>query len=128
MRRGNLLVSATFQFDLYINECFASQCHHSTKKQFPTFFLFNTAISAIKRKQRRVELDLLLIFLSREMVALLMVKCNLTEAEVLAAEQEFNAANPSGVIAKEKFILSMQVTINVWLTVVKRYKIPLFHI
>ena len=53
------------------------------------------------------------------MVALLMVKCNLTEAEVLAAEQEFNAANPSGVIAKEKFILSMQVTINVWLTVVK---------
>ena len=55
-----------------------------------------------------------------------MVKCNLTEAEVLAAEQEFNAANPSGVIAKEKFILSMQVTINVWLTVVKRYKIPLF--
>ena len=45
------------------------------------------------------------------MVALLMVKCNLTEAEVLAAEQEFNAANPSGVIAKEKFILSMQVCV-----------------
>ena len=33
-----------------------------------------------------------------------------SQVEVLQAEVEFKAANPSGVISKEKFILSMEVT------------------
>ena len=40
-----------------------------------------------------------------------MAKCELTETEVLEAEKNFIAANPSGVISKEEFILSMKVTL-----------------
>ena len=40
-----------------------------------------------------------------------MAKCELTEIEVLEAEKNFVAANPSGVISKEEFILSMKVTL-----------------
>ena len=48
----------------------------------------------------------------REMIELLMAKCELTETEVLEAEKNFIAANPSGVISKEEFVLSMKVTLD----------------
>ena len=41
-----------------------------------------------------------------------MAKCELTETEVLEAEKNFIAANPSGVIFKEEFVLSMKVTLD----------------
>ena len=50
------------------------------------------------------------VFFVREMIELLMAKCELTETEVLEAEKNFIAANPTGVISKEEFILSMKVT------------------
>ena len=46
------------------------------------------------------------------MIELLMAKCELTETEVLEAEKNFIAANPSGVISKEEFVLSMKVTLD----------------
>ena len=52
------------------------------------------------------------MFVRREMIELLMAKCELTETEVLEAEKNFMAANPSGVISKEEFILSMKVTLD----------------
>ena len=45
----------------------------------------------------------------------ILAKRNSHQAEVLEAENEFKAANPDGVISKEKFILSMEVIIiSVW--------------
>ena len=45
----------------------------------------------------------------------ILAKRNCHQAEVLEAENEFKAANPDGVISKEKFILSMEVIIiSVW--------------
>ena len=41
-----------------------------------------------------------------------MAKCELTEMEVLEAEKNFIAANPSGVIFKEEFVLSTKVTLD----------------
>ena len=52
------------------------------------------------------------VFFVREMIELLMAKCELTEIEVLEAEKNFIAANPTGVISKEEFILSMKVTLD----------------
>ena len=64
--------------------------------------LFNYAVNATKQQCLFV----------REMIELLMAKCELTETEVLEAEKNFIAANPSGVISKEEFILSMKVTLD----------------
>ena len=70
--------------------------------------LFNNAVNA-NRCPFPLNIN---VFFVREMIELLMAKCELTETEVLEAEKNFMAANPSGVISKEEFVLSMKVTLD----------------
>ena len=47
---------------------------------------------------------------SRDTVAVLMAKCEMTEEEVVAAYSDFNENNPEGIITKAAFLDSMEVT------------------
>ena len=46
------------------------------------------------------------------MISVLMVKCNLSEEELLKAYDDFYTDYPDGVISKEKYIASIKVYLN----------------
>ena len=43
-----------------------------------------------------------------------MVKCDMSEAEVIEAYNSFNAAYPDGVITLDQFVLTMKVETSLW--------------
>ena len=46
------------------------------------------------------------------MISVLMVKCNLSEEELLKAYDDFYTDYPDGVISKDKYIASIKVYLN----------------